>query len=161
MNVKGNMALEVIAALLVISILGIFYFVSDLATQNINDGIQNSTAINNESKAVFQNTATNYSGWSDYAMLSIFIIVWLMALISAWFTDESPIFAVVSILLFIMVIIGAVFVQAAITEVLENDAFSEQYQNMPITVFLVENMIYLLVAMGLSIGLLLYLRFTR
>ncbi|RLC36071.1 hypothetical protein DRH27_05800 [Candidatus Falkowbacteria bacterium] len=160
MNNKGNMALEVIGALLVIVILGTFYFVSDKATQDINDNIQNSS-INNESKAIFQNTADNYSSWSDYAMLSIFIIIWLMSLISAWYTDESPILVIVSILLFIFVIIGAIFVQDAILGIIEDAEFSGQYATMPITVFLINNMVMLLTAMGLSIGLLLYLRFTR
>ena len=160
MNNKGNMALEVIGALLVIVILGTFYFVSDNATQSINDKIQNSS-INNESKAVFQNTATNYSSWSDFAMLSIFIIIWLMSLISAWYADESPILVIVSILLFIFVIIGAVFVADAVKGIIENPTFTDQYASMPITVFLINNMVILLTAMGLSVGMLLYVRFTR
>lgn len=161
MNSKGNMVLETISGLLVIAILALFYFGMDNVQYSLNEEFQNETSLTNYSKEIFQQNTDQHADIADYAILTIFIIVWLAAMASAWFSDEHPIFLVLTIILMVVVIAGAAFAQAGIKEVIEDGEFSTQYGRLPITVWLINNMLIVLTVMGLTVGLTLYLRFTK
>lgn len=156
---KGNMALETVGAIIIIAVVGIIFFLSAFITNNFNEGIQDSTAFNNESKEVIDNVTSKAAPILNNMIVFFFFVSWIMAMVAAWFSNEHPLFLVVGLIIFLMVIVGSVFLQSAVTEVIEQPEFATQYASMPLLVFLINNMLSILIVYGLSVGLMLYARY--
>lgn len=155
---KGNMILESLTLILLLIIGAIVYFTADNIQFELNEEIQNDTDLHNISKEFSQKqTDVNNNIW-DGAILTLLVIVWLIAMLSAWFSSEHPAFLVVSIILMLAVIVVAIFLGAAGQEWIEDPSMTTQYSRFPITVFIFDNFIPIVLGMALSVGLVLFLR---
>jgi len=102
---KGNVAIDVIILLIVIfsfALAGIFI---NILTTELNTEIQNDTAISTEGKELMQATTTGFPSLVNDLFLLIFFGLWVVMLITAWFTDTHPIFFVFTAILLIFVTI--------------------------------------------------------
>lgn len=157
---KGNMALETIGAIIIIIGVGILFFIGAKLGNTVNDTFQSSDVLNNQSKEVVSNVLDDAPTIYDYSIIFFFFVAWFMSIVSAWFSGEHKIFFVISILIFILVIIASAFVQFGFTQVIEQATFAQEYGDMPLLVFFINNLLYILIVYGLSVGAVLYWRNT-
>lgn len=155
---KGNVFFEGmtifywIIVLIIIGIVGLMLFT------DLNDDFQADPDNAQVAKDIVQDAYDEYPSMWDDIIITVFIGLWIFALMSAYFIDTSPIFLVVSILLLIILLIFVVYLSNGAYDIFTDPDFEPFYEQFPKTNFIFENLLVVIILVGASIMLTLYAR---
>jgi len=158
---KGDAVSDTITILIVIFV---FAFISLLTYKSFMDSEQDITAMlndssnlaRNESLASINTVKNDFPGIFDGAMITILVGLWIFALISAYFIDSHPIFMILSVILLVFVLIAAAIIGNVGQELIEDSEFDSIRADFPITTWILNHMLAVVLVISFSIVLVLY-----
>lgn len=149
---KANSVFESMTILVVLVAFAIVTIFSYGAFKDINADIQADGMLSNDNKQILQNIESNYTNYFDYVPLFIYIMFTVGAAVSAYFIESNPgFFALMLILLVVVFVVSAML----------NNVFFETFAASdlvlwPMTSWLFNNILKLIVLSGFLIGVALY-----
>lgn len=155
---KGNVFFEGMSlfywliVLIIIGIVGLMIFT------DLNDDFQADPTNAQVAKDIVQEAYDQYPSMWDDIIITVFIGLWLFALISAYFIDTAPLFFVVSIVLMILLLIFVVYLSNGAYEIFTDTDFEPFYEQFPKTNFIFENLLIMMIMIAGSVSLTLYAR---
>ena len=104
---KGNVVLETLTVLVVLTIFGIVAYQSVDLWDDIKPDL-NSEFTGQANETVNQ-VDNNLPSTLDGAFVLAFVLLWLFSIVSAYLIDTSPAFFIITIVLFIGVLVAGIF----------------------------------------------------
>ena len=159
-NKRGQTIFDTIMLLIVMFILAAAAIVGSMVFSGVNDEIQADTDISVDAKAAMTTVNDGYSNWFDAAILSALIFFWALLLITSFMIDTHPVFFIVTVVLLLAVFVVSMYI-ANTYEELTTDADLESFSaQFPFTNFIFQNLLIIMIVMGLSTGVALYAKFS-
>jgi hypothetical protein len=155
-NKKGNVISDVILLVVVLFIISLTVFISFKFMDDMNEEIQSDSDMNNVSKESSQESTTRFPLLFDGLILTVLILIWILLIVASFNIDAHPIFFAVMIILFIFVIVITIDLSNSFEEITEDEELVEYKVDFPITVWIFNNLIKIVIAFGATIMLVLY-----
>lgn len=153
---KGNIAIDLILFIILIfgfALAGIFL---NMITTDLNTAIQNDTAIGTEAKDLMQTSTTGFPSLVNDLFLMIFIGLWIVMLVTAWFTDTHPIFFIFTALLIVFVIIIGMNISNTYQEITADVDVMSSADMFPNINLIMDNLGVIVLVIGFSVCLVLF-----
>jgi hypothetical protein len=128
-----------------------YKFINDLNTNLQSDG--DMTA---EAKAASLAVTSRYPSIFDAGVIMFFSLVWIAILVSAWFIDTSPIFFIVSLIVFVFTILVSFALSDVYSEFLLDADFVGFNTAFPMINFILGNLGLFCLVVGFSLMVVLY-----
>lgn len=152
---RGN-----VQELMFIVAVGIMFMISILVgfklNNALNDQLQNISDFPDEAKDASRVVNERFGTIFDFAFVVLFIGLYLVTLISAWFLDSSPIFFIISLVLTILILIAIALLTNVTQGIVGNGAFVGILDRLPIIYFFATNLFKISVVMAGGILIALY-----
>jgi len=159
-NKRGQTVFDTIMLLIVLFILAAAAIVGSMVFSNVNDEIQADTDISTEAKTAMTTVNDGYSNWFDAAILAALIFFWALLLITSFMIDTHPVFFIVTVVLLLAVFVVSMFIANAYEELTIDEDLSSFSDNFPFTNFIFQNLLKIMIVIGLSTGVALYAKFS-
>lgn len=153
---KGNVAIDVIILIIVLfsfALAGIFI---NIFTTEMNTSIQNDTSISIEGKELMQTTTTGFPSLVNDLFLLIFIGLWIVMLITAWFTDTHPIFFIFTAILLVFVTLIGMNISNAYQEITADAGVVASADMFPNINLIMSNLGAIVLVIGFSVVMVLF-----
>lgn len=122
----------------------------------MDDMIQADADMSTEAKASSQNVRSEFPVFFDNAFMLAIILFWVMLLISSFLIDANPVFFIVTIILLVFTFLVGMMISNSYQDIVDDTDISSIAAEMPKTEWVMENMLLIIIGMGLSAGLVLY-----
>lgn len=122
----------------------------------LNSDIQTNPDSNAEAKAASLDMTTRYPAIFDGGFMMFFIFVWIAILVSAWFLDTSPIFFIVSVVVFVFTVIVSLALSSSYTDIMADADFAGFASAFPMINYFATNLGLFCLAVGFSVIVVLY-----
>lgn len=96
---KGNVFLESIIWVIIISIFAIVSVIGYPILTDLNNDIQSDSTFSTEAKTTSQDFTNNYPDIIDNGFVFLLVLIWIAIIVTSFFLDTHPIFFVISIIL--------------------------------------------------------------
>lgn len=154
---KGSIQDLVIgASFFVIIIIGAIFGV--FIYNNIMDGLLASEKFDAPTQAIVQQGRDNFGTTIDYAIALWFSLLVIVSVVLAYYLDNSPIFVVIFIVLMIISLLSLAALGVLFSPIMDSTELASTMAAMPITNFIGNFWLLLMIAWGLSLGLALYVK---
>ena len=150
---KGNALSDGLIILVSIFVLLIFFVFSYSAYTDSYTDIQ-ADLTSNESLALHSDYNTRIPQTLDSALVFAFVLLWVGAVILAFFIDTHPIFFILTMLLLIGVLIVGAILSNTYTELIVDDTSLET--SFPMMTFIMQHLVAFIMGVVISIVLALY-----
>jgi len=158
---KGNVVLGGVAFLIII--LG-FAFVSLLGGYIyglVNDEVQTDTNINADIRLQLQEGYESYLSVFDYGLAFALVVLWLFMLVSAFLLDTDARFFIFSFILLICYFVAIPILANVFLEISAVDLFTSTISQLPITSWVFNNLVIIILIVSLSVGGVLFAKFKQ
>ena len=155
-NKKGSSVIDIIFVMVFLVVIGLIFFFVNYSFSEVKDDIIAGGDLGATESANLESYYQGFSSWNDYAVGFIFFGLIIGILVTAYFVDAHPVFFVISLILFIFVIFVGVFVSNAFQEVINETDLAVTKTHFPITIFIINNLIMLLIATFVMMSIILY-----
>jgi len=152
---KGNAVLDTALVLVVIFAFAILSILGYNTFNNLYDDIS-SDDISDESQTALDEVHNRYPAVLDGLMFFLFIGMWAMVIIASFMIDTKPIFFILSVILVLFIVIAGIFLGNFFEEYFQDAEISTVSSSFPMSVFLLSNMLYVGIAIGFSIIIVLF-----
>ena len=159
-NKRGQTIFDTIMLLIVLFILAAAAIVGAMVFSGVNDEIQADTDISTEAKTAMTTVNDGYSNWFDAAILSALIFFWALLLITSFMIDTHPVFFIVTVVLLLAVFVVSMYIANAYEELATDEDLSSFADKFPFTTFIFQNLLKIMIVIGLSTGVALYAKFS-
>lgn len=153
---KGSSVIDIIFIMVVVVVLGLAVFFIKLSFDDVSAELVASGDLGTQGTAILQSANNSFAGWSDYGIGFVFFGLIMGIMITSYFVDVHPVFFVLSLILFIFVIFAGVYVSNSFQEVVADADLVTLQQSFPITMFIINNLIMLLIATFVLMSIILY-----
>jgi len=153
---KGNFVIDTAVFIIVVFTFAIFSIFAYLIFDNINTDFQADDDIQNLSKTELNDLYVAFPSTMDGALITAFVLLWIMVILSSFFINTHPVFFVLAIIFLAFIIfIAAVLANTHEELIAEPDitSFSEAF---PMSNFLVSYLPYAVLAVAFSVLLVLF-----
>lgn len=157
-NKRGEFGIGIFYLVVVLFVLGLLFVLTYKPFTELNDDIQADVNLPNESKVLLQDDVDRYPSTFDSAFGLILFFLWLAILIGAYYVDESPFILIVGIVLLVIIIIIAGFLNNAYAETVSQDEFSSYIDSFPITNFVFNNLIIFVLVMMITVFVTMFIK---
>lgn len=152
---KANV-MDIIFIVITLILLGLGFFFIKYAFDDINTDLIADTDLSEQAKSMISSGNANYTSWSDYAVGFVFFGLLMGILITSYLIDTHPVFFVVSLILFIFVIFVGVEISNSFQEIVGETEFLTLQDDYPITMFIINNLVMILIAIFVLMSIILY-----
>jgi len=153
---KGNVLLDSIVILVVLVVMGIIGILAYSTFDDLVTDISVDESFDEEARNKTLELHSRFPATMDGAFGFAFILLWLLVLVASFMIDSHPVFFAISIILMLVMLFSAGLLSNAFDE-FESDIEIEQYKtDFPITSFILTNLVIFLLAVGGSVGLVLF-----
>lgn len=150
------MGLDVVTIIVVIFVFALVAWIGYTFLKDINTDLQADADLSADAKAVSSNITTRFPAIFDAGFMLILFLLWVAILISSYLIDTNPVFFMVSIIVFAIAILVAMAVNSGYSEMLTDSDFSSFSTDFPMSHFILNNIVWVTLIVGLSIGVVLY-----
>ena len=153
---RGNVAIDVILLVILLfgfALSGIF---TNIIATDINTAIQNDTSISTEGKTLMQEHTTSFPNLVNDLFLFVFIGLWIVMLITAWYADTNPIFLIFTILLLVIVTVVGMNISNTYQEIIADVDVMTSADMFPNINLIMSNLATVIVVIGFSVVLVLF-----
>lgn len=154
-NRKGNVFFETMLILIGIVFLILLSFSLLLPLQEITDSINNDPSSGAEAKTIITEANENFPPFFDNLVTVALALLWIGALVAAYFIDSHPIFFGIAVLLFIGVLFATIAFINGVDDTIDS-SFANDKVTLPKSTFIIEHFLEILVVMGFTIMIVLY-----
>lgn len=155
-NKKGNVVADSVLVVFILFIVGIVSVVGYIVLEDINEDIQADADISATAKAEISDSTTRFPAVFDSIFAMAFILLWAVVIIASFMIDSHPIFFALTMILFIGVLIAGAMFSNAYEEFEEDSEYAAAAANFPIISFVNTHLVLFLLAIGISIGIVLF-----
>jgi hypothetical protein len=155
-NKKGNVIADSVLVVFVLFIFTIITVVGYIISNDINADLQQDEDISASAKAELDDLNNRFPSVFDSIFAMAFILFWIVVLIASFLIDSHPIFFILTMILFIGILIGGAMFSNAYEEFEADPEYSSYAQNFPIMSFVNTHLVIFLLAIGASIGIVLF-----
>lgn len=144
-----------IVIILVMAIVSVFVF---QASDSLNDSFQQDVTLTNESKATYDSLNTAYPSLFDGIIMLVFVGLWVLSMVVAFNSDSNPLLLFISLFIIAaLAVVGMILnnVWVSVYDSSESGGFAQQF---PMTNFLLDKYLLVVLVMGFSC---LYIGITR
>lgn len=155
---RGN---AVVDTLLIVVVLFAFALVVILfypAYSDLNDAIQNSTDLSNETKAVTQDYADLYPTLWDNMFLTVWVLLIMGLIVSVFLLDTYPAFMFFSVVGLIGVFVVSAFLANIFDDVISTPGISASAAQFPFTTWVMTHLLELSIAVSFLALVALYVK---
>lgn len=154
---KGNAVSDTMAVLIIIIVFVVCSILTFTVFTDIKDVFTGAdTWLNNDSQQIITDQYNDYPDIYDAAIITAFFLLWIGGIVASFLIDAHPVFYVISFLIIIAVIIGAIFLYNGFDEYLQDDSLTSLSANFPMTAFLLDHLIGAVFAVAVSILIVLF-----
>ena len=159
-NKKGQAVFDLILLVIVVFVLALSAVFGAYIFNSLNDDLQNDDNFSAQSKASAQFVDDNYSIWFDNVIVAVVVLLWVLLLVTSLFIDAHPVFFIVTVFLLVVVFIAGMAMSNSYTELTSDDELASFAAQMPKTAFIMDNLLIVLIVIGLTTALALYAKNT-
>ena len=123
---------------------------------SINTEVQTMDALTPEAKIAYDQVDTTYLRTMDYLFLFFWLASLFTALISAWYIDTHPVFFIISLLVIMVIMVGAVPLANVAESILASDELAASTAHFSIIMWFVENFFRIMLIQTFAISIVLY-----
>lgn len=155
-NRKGNVMFE---TLIVVISLVVFIVIALLLSNTldfVNDEIQASPVFPNESKEVMQDRDNSFPQWADGLVLFLVVMLWLAVIMAAFLIDANPVFFVIVIIMILALSVVGVILANSYEDIAAAPMLADNAAEMPFTNFIIGNLLWYVIGLAITIGVVLY-----
>lgn len=145
---KRAQAKEILTLGIVMFILGITILVAFTTIREINLGIQNTTGFSTQGKDAVNDYSEVFPNVFDAVYVLAVVLTSLAVIISLFLLDSHPIFIVISFPALLFVIFVNVILANAFDDIATTEAFGHLYDQLPMTQFLAQNWLFLIIVIS-------------
>ena len=153
---KGSLPLELLVIVVLLFGFVLFAFLGKDIADDLNTDIQADNDISARAKTTSASMTTRLPTVFDGGFVLIFILCWIGVLILGYNVDISTGYMVLAIILLVITIGIAMFIDNAYSDMLEDDDLSTMPVSFPMTNFILDNLFLFVAAMGGSLIMVLY-----
>ena len=153
---KGNAAIELILVILLVFGFATAGVILNATLIDLNTEFQNDTDISTEGKALMQNQTTYFPTLVNDLFLLAFFGLWIIMLITAWYTDAHPIFFIFTAILLVFVTIIGMTVSNTYQEITSDAALMASADMFPNINLIMDNLGVVVLVMGFSVVMVLF-----
>lgn len=153
---RGNVGLELIVIIGVLAVFAIISLMGVAIMSDFNDDIQAELDFNNESKEMMSQQTNNYGILMDNAAVFILMLFWGFAIMGAVLIDTHPIFFWITVFVLVLMSIASIYLANFYEELADDDDLRPFSADLPKTSWIMTHMLHLTIAIGLTIGVVLY-----
>jgi len=151
---KGDMIVDTILIVVMLLVIGVMMVFGNKVFSDINSQVQSSSSLANATKESINTAATNYPSFMDDLFLTIFVLLWLVLMITSFFIDSHPVFFIIAVVLLVMLLFVAGVASNAYMEFSESSDFD--VTGFPKTHFILSNLLMFFLFMAMSVGMVIY-----
>ena len=152
---RGNVALESVLVVLVLALLAVGFPIASKIVSDVRDDMDADPDIGVEAKNVIDQFDNTYAATYDNLFVFIFVLLMIMVIAASVLIDTVPIFSYIVLFISqVLVVIG--MAMANMHEELIVNGLSVEAATFPKTVYLMQQMPYILVVVAVMVGLALY-----
>lgn len=155
----NNSVLDIAIIVIAVLIMAIGSIFGYMALTDVNADIQADSDMTAEAKNVTGNLYTIYPSLMDNLFLFAFVLFIVFVLISVFLIDTHPVFFVIAFILLISVFIVGIFLANAYDDIASDNTVSQYANSFPYTSWVTNHLVELIIAVGLMIGLAMFLKF--
>lgn len=153
MNKKANYVLETITVLFVLFGFILIVVFGGKLIDDINVEFQASDTLSTETKEIVQSATDSYNPLFDTLFMVALILLWLAALIGAFFIDVHPAIFFISVgLLLVFVIITAIFGNA-FEDIINSPQLEGEAAKYPMSIWIMSNILIIGLLMVFTVGI--------
>ena len=149
----GTDMIVIVITIFVIALVGLFMW---WWFSSFNRSIQSSEGFTPESKVVLQGQADAYPGLIDGFVIFIFAGLWVALIMSSFMVDTHPAFLIIMVILLVFVMFGSAVLANYFLEQASSEGLSTASADLPMTMWLFDHFVLVLVFMGASSSLVLF-----
>ena len=150
---KGNAFLDTLSVVVILFIFGLVTVLGFKLLTDINDNIQDSD-VANITKDKVANLEDNYPSFMDLAVLTALVLLWITSIIMSFLIDSHPVFLVITLVLLLFVLFFAGVLVNTYDEIASVGDLP--FSSFPITTWIIEHLVLVVLIIGASIGVALY-----
>lgn len=155
-NKRGQAVFDLVLVVIVLFVIAIAAVLGGFLFDSLNDEIQADDDFSPTVKSITNTASTSYPVWFDNVILTILIFLWLMLIVTSFFIDAHPIFFIITVLLLVVVFIVGMAMANGYEELTADSDLGSFADNMPKTAFIFDNLLIMLIIIGLTTALALY-----
>lgn len=152
---KGNAVSDTIFFLVVIFIFAIIAMLAFKFFTEMKPSIYEELP-GNESKQLMDDMETRYPSVFDGLVVFLFVLLWAFVIVASFWIDSHPIFFILSFILIVFVVIAAAIMGNFYEELFTDTDLSTLVASFPSTYWIMSHIMYLTIAIAVSILLALY-----
>jgi len=153
---KGNVFLDSMTWIVIAFIMIVAIIFGKMIFTEVNSTVQADDYLSPENKARVDTLNTNYAGFFDGLFMFVLILLVIMVLVASFMIDAHPVFFIVSLILFFVIMFVGAMLSNGIQELGSDADISASYNQFPNIIFVVENFVAVVVIVGFFIMLALY-----
>ena len=159
MNLKsktGNLFLDLMMVVLVLLGMAILGLVANNMLGDLNADIQADDDLGTLTKTTAQTLETGFPTWMDNAFLFATILLWVFIIVSSMVVDSHPAFFIISVILIIFALGMVMMLSNTFEEFAADSEYTGLNTDFPITYWIMDNLLILVIIMGASVLVTLY-----
>jgi len=156
MNKKANAVADGAVTIVGLFVFAIICIVGFSIFTEMNTDIQSMDDMSNSSKELTDDLHTQYPGLFDGLFAFVLVALWISSVVLSFFIDSHPIFLVISVILITFVLLAGAYVSNTYAEITTDAAFVDAASSFPITNFIFDNLLIVILVMTTSVLISLY-----
>lgn len=155
---RGQLGFELVWVVIVLLVVGLGFVMTYSAFSGLNDDIQNSLDMSNESKAAAEATVGNFPSNMDNVFFFLLIMLWIFLLIMAFFVNTHPVFLVITLLLIVIGLVVVMILSNVFQESIEEGEIDDFAAEFPKMNWIFEHLLMVFIMVGFSTMMVMYTR---
>lgn len=153
---RGQTGLDIILVVVMLFVFAIVAIFAYSMVSDFNTEWQGETDVANASKESMSTFSTQFPTVMDQAFAILVGLLWLALIVTSFLIDSHPAFFVVTVLILLIVFFVAMELSNYFEEIMDESEMTAFAAQFPITNWLMNNLLIVIVVMGLSAGVALY-----
>lgn len=150
---------EVVIVVVVLFIMGLVAVIGYNIFTELNNDIQADPDLTNATKAEVDSLHSRYPATMDGAFITAFGLLYLLAIIAAFFSDSHPVFLIIVIIIIVLLLLAAGLISNAWEELNTDSDIGGSFQtDFPMTNYVLSNFLLVIAIVGMSIGGVMYMK---
>lgn len=156
LTTKGQLGFPIVLIMVFLVVVGIVWILSINVFDDLHSSITSDGDLSNESMVVLDDLHDRAPETFDSAFAVFFVLMWIVSLVMAYYSDSYPVLFFVTLFLVIVCIAVAALLANSFNDVMSDSDLAGASAQFPITNFIVDNLPIVILVIGLSYGLVLY-----
>ena len=155
-NRRGQFGTDLLVWILALFVLAIILIAGNNINTEITDELKVDPDMSNRSVTMLTEQQAAYPTWGDNVFIMVLMLFWGFLLVTSFFINTNPMYFFISIVLLVAVLIVGSIISNTYTDIADDETMSTFADDFPKTNWVMENLLLVLMVIGMSTGIALY-----